>query len=40
MAADDRAHEPAHGGTLCRSGDDFTAQLRVGRQHGVEADQM
>jgi hypothetical protein len=28
------------GGTLCRSGNDFTAQLRVGRQHAVEADQM
>ena len=23
------------GGTLCRSGNDFTAQLRVGRQHAV-----
>ena len=28
------------GGTLWRSGNDFTAQLRVGRQHAVEADQM
>ena len=28
------------GGTLCRSGNDFTAQLRVGRQHAMEADQM
>src|SRR5262249_15706842 len=25
------------GGTLCRSGNDFTVQLRVGRQHPVEA---
>jgi hypothetical protein len=24
------------GGTLCRSGNDFTAQLRVGRQYAVE----
>ena len=23
------------GGTLCRSGNDFTAQLGVGRQHGL-----
>ena len=28
------------GGTLCRSGNDFTAQLRVGRQHAMEANQM
>jgi hypothetical protein len=28
------------GGTLWRSGNDFTAQLRVGRQHAMEADQM
>jgi hypothetical protein len=28
------------GGTLCRSGNDFTAQLRVGRQHSMEANQM
>ncbi len=25
------------GGTLCRSGNDFTAQFGVGRQHAVEA---
>ena len=28
------------GGTLCRSGNDFTAQLRVGRQYAMEANQM
>ena len=28
------------GGTLCRSGNDFTAQLRVGREHAMEANQM
>ena len=28
------------GGTLCRSGNDFTAQLGVGRQNSMEADQM
>ena len=28
------------GGTLCRSGNDFTTQLRVGRQHAVEANEM
>ena len=28
------------GGTFWRSGNDFTAQLRVGRQRAVEANQM
>ena len=28
------------GGTLCRNRNDFTAQLRIGRQHAMEADQM
>ena len=28
------------GGTLCRSGNDFTAQLGVGRQNAMEVNQM
>src|SRR5919106_999065 len=28
------------GGRRCRAGNDFTAQLRIGRQHAMEADQM